>query len=272
MRSKTDATSYAIIGHAMDVHSELGPGLREEHYHRLFVDRLGAAGIPHQFKPRGELMHRGILADLFEADLIIAEQLILELKVLFGGFSGEHWLQLLCYLKFWKVSVGLLFDFGKERLIHQRMIHVERGARFDLSRFLDQPSGTRVHRDLLETIGTSVQAIIRTYGLGYRDSTYQGLLRADLLASGVSCTMNPLTTVRADGRTIGVANLPCLAISNRCAVLTRALRDSLTAADRAVLQTYLKHIGLAWGVLLNFGKHEVDFRLVTAPRSSSAGI
>ena len=74
-----DKLSYAVIGKAMEVHRELGPGVDECFYHELLVEKLCAAGIEHQSKPRGQLMHRGRVADVFEPDIVIGSRLVLEL-------------------------------------------------------------------------------------------------------------------------------------------------------------------------------------------------
>src|SRR6266540_4378944 len=103
-----DQLSYAAIGKAMEVHRELGPGLDERFYHELLSRKLTASGLEHLSRPRRELMHRGLLADVFEADLVFEHRLIAELKCLTGGFGGEHFLQLVCYLKFWRIRAGLL--------------------------------------------------------------------------------------------------------------------------------------------------------------------
>src|SRR5256885_14239246 len=96
----TDPFSYAVIGKAMEVHRQLGPGLDEIFYHQLLSERLRAAGIEHLFRPRQVLMHRGIVADIFEPDLVFPGKMVAELKCLRGEFESEHYLQVICYQKF----------------------------------------------------------------------------------------------------------------------------------------------------------------------------
>ena len=57
MNFAEDKLSYAVIGKAMEVHRELGPGVDECFYHELLVETLRAAGIEHESKPRGQLLH-----------------------------------------------------------------------------------------------------------------------------------------------------------------------------------------------------------------------
>src|SRR5262245_40693334 len=117
MVNPMDKLSYAVIGHAMAVHRELGPGLDEIFYHELLVGHLQTDSIAHQSKPRGELRHCGLLADEFVPDLIADLALILELKALRGDFAPDHLMQIMCYEKFWRIPFGLLLDFGKESLV-----------------------------------------------------------------------------------------------------------------------------------------------------------
>src|SRR2546422_5315276 len=108
-RPMRDEFTYIVIGKAKQVHRELGPGLDEVFYHELLSKRLGEAGIEHEFQPSGQLEHRGALADAFEADLLFPGRLVVELRCPRGAFEPEHYVQLICYLKFWRVATGLLF-------------------------------------------------------------------------------------------------------------------------------------------------------------------
>lgn len=271
MNEERDKFSYAVIGHAMAAHRELGPGLDEIFYHELVAAKLKAAGIPHRFKPRGRLLHREILADEFEADLIVGdepgESLGVEFKVLWGDFAPDHFTQTICYVKFWQLRAALLLDFGKESLIQKRIVFTEPPRDYDASALLQNVPTFVTHRETLKQIAESVARVIREHGPGYRDTTYRGLLAAELQAAGAPFAREPLTAVRTAGRLVGEARLPCLVVSGHCGVLVTALRETRCAADRAVLQTCLKHLGLPWGLVINFGKRTADCHLVAPPGS-----
>ncbi len=91
MKTASDPFRYAVIGKAMEVHRELGPGLDELFYHELLSTRLAEAGIEHGSRVRESLMHRGQVADIFEADLVFHSKMVTELKCLRGGFDAEHY-------------------------------------------------------------------------------------------------------------------------------------------------------------------------------------
>ena len=262
MIEEKDKYSYVVIGKAMEAHRELGPGLDEIFYHELLSAKLKAAGIPHRFKPKGQLIHRGLVADEFEADLIVGDELVLELKVLWDAFTPENLLQIICYLKFWKLRAGLLFDFGKESLVHKRVVFVAPDADFGFTDFINSaPAGIK-DKPALVTVGQSIARILAEHGLGYRDTTYRGLIFADLQAEGIPCVREPVTAVCSAAGLLGETKFNCLVLPGQCALHVTALRDTRQAADRAVLQTYLRHLGLPWGLVINFGKQRLDYQYV----------
>jgi len=260
MTSK-DPLTQLVIGMAMEVHRELGPGINEGFYHRLLSEKLLAAGVKHEFKPRMQLIYRGHVADCFEPDLVIPNLLIPELKAIRGTFGPGHFTQLLVYLKYWKIQVGLLMDFAKESLIFKRVIAPAPGTAL----FPELPIPEFVtDRFLAETLMSFIRDIFLDHGVGYRDTTYQGLLLACLKAESVAHVSEPIQTIQ----NLGPATMKCVQVAGQCAISISALGDGLVAADRAILQTYLRWLNLTWGIAVHFGKRSCDIRFVMAPRDS----
>lgn len=263
--SMNDEFTYAVIGLAMEVHRELGPGLDERFYHDLLSSKLTAAGLMQLSRPRRELIHCGLVADVFEPDIVFQEKLVLELKCLTGGFDGEHFLQLICCLKFWKIKVGLLFDFGKESLSYRRIEFTE--PSFDmpdgdtmlagLSGEVARAAGTRIHK--------AIDNLLASHGLGYRDTTYGGLLATELRARGGRCLSDVSAAVHCGGVTLGQVTCPCLLVDELIAVRVLALRHSIGAADTARLRTYLRLLKASCGLILNFKRSALEFRWVGGP-------
>jgi GxxExxY protein len=269
MKEVEDLLSYRAIGLAIDCHRELGPGLDEILYHELLAEKLGKTGVPHQFKPKGRLMHRWTLADEFEADLIVRDELVLELKVLWDDFAPEHLLQTMCYIKFWRLRAGLLFDFGKESLVTQRVVFTPPLCSFDRVGWIQSAPAWIVDRDLVEVLGLAIENVVREHGLGYRTTTYRGLLVAELAAMSLDVQQGPPVPIRTDeGIRRKESSSQCLLVAGRCAFLVNALRDTRQAADRAVLQTYVRHLDLPWGVTINFGKRGLETRFVAPARKA----
>ncbi|HUG89538.1 MAG TPA: GxxExxY protein, partial [Planctomycetaceae bacterium] len=258
--------SYRIVGSAMHVHREIGPGLDEALYHMALHEHLLAAGLPSQYKPKRRLIHRGIVADEFEADLIVDGSVALELKCLDRDFAPAHYTQLICYLKCWGLRLGMLFDFGKESLVRERVAYSPRPIALNALSPESLRPAAAADRELLSRILSSVRGIGEQYGTGYRDTTYQGILRADLSADAISIEERHVE-ICCDGRSLGIARPACFVVDGRCGVKILALYDRLHAAHRARLQTCLKHLGLPWGILVNYGKKSLDWQYVCPARS-----
>jgi GxxExxY protein len=216
----------------------------------------------HEKKPRRKLLHRGLVADEFEADFIIGDRLVAELKVLWGGFAPEHLLQVICYLKFWRLDAGLLLDFGKESLAQKRVPRIDRVAEFDPVVFRDHEPPGRKKDAVLCQMGEAIGVILAEHGLGYRDRTYRGLIFAELSYRKIPCQREVVVAVRSEGRLLGDANVPCLVLPGHGALFVTALRESHQAADRAVLHTYVRLLGVPWGLHINFGKTRIDCQWV----------
>jgi GxxExxY protein len=255
-----DTLSHLVIGRAMEVHRDLGPGINEEFYHRSLSEKLSAAGVDHEFKPRTPLLYRGHVADVFEPDLVIPGRLIPELKTLRGPFGPSHFTQLLVYLKFWRIPVGLLIDFAKESLVAKRIAApAEPEARFPECEIPPFVSDKGLANLLLKYL----EDILADHGLGYRETTYRGLLCACIKADEMDFLPDPGTIIPK----VGTAKLRCIQIGSRAVVLISALGHGLLPADRAILQTYLRWLNLPWGIAVHYGKEAVDVRFVKAPGS-----
>ncbi len=115
--------SYNLVGCIFDVHNEVGPGVREECYQKAMEHRLRDGRIPFIAKPatRRELVYRGEVVDIFELDFVVAEKMILELKHQVEGFVPENESQVLNYLKFWNLDLGLLANFALDKAHYLRI-------------------------------------------------------------------------------------------------------------------------------------------------------
>lgn len=101
-----------IIGAAIEVHRELGPGLLESIYQQCLAHELSLCGI--DFQPRHPLpvVYKGVSIDCgYEMDFVVEDTVILELKSV-SKLIPVHEAQLLTYLKLHGRHVGLLMNFN----------------------------------------------------------------------------------------------------------------------------------------------------------------
>jgi GxxExxY protein len=112
-----DALTERVIGLAIDVHRHLGPGLLESVYEQCLCYELTHAGVPHQRQAPLPVIYKGVrLETAFRADILVADEVILELKSV-ECLSAVHEAQLLTYLRMTGYRVGLLMNFNTLRLI-----------------------------------------------------------------------------------------------------------------------------------------------------------
>lgn len=254
-----DPFTYAVIGCAMEVHRELGPGVDERFYHDLLSRKFTGKGIAHVSRAKEHVVHRGMVADTFEADLLFPNALVSELKCLHGGFAPEHYVQLLCYQKFWNLPVGLLFDFAKDSLLHRRVnLPTNSFTGKPPERLLEGAPELGADREQAVALCEAIARVTNQYESGYRDTTYRGLLAAEFSAEGIECVVLPMATVAAAGQVLGETRCDCLAVAGKFAVLVLALRDTLTATDTATLRTYARLLHLPHGLILNYGRNQLD--------------
>jgi GxxExxY protein len=105
-----------IIGCAIDVHKELGPGLLESAYEECLYYELQKAGLKVEKQKAIPVVYKEIKLDCgYRADLIVDDKIVIELKTV-DEFNPVHEAQILTYLKFAEKKLGLLINFNVLRL------------------------------------------------------------------------------------------------------------------------------------------------------------
>ena len=121
MTQDNDPETYAILGAAMQVHSELGRGFLESVNQDAFEKELSLQKIPFQREVKMTVCYRGVeLPSYFVADFVCYTNIIVELKAM-TEMAGAEKAQVLNYLKVSGFKRGLLLNFGKERLDYERI-------------------------------------------------------------------------------------------------------------------------------------------------------
>jgi GxxExxY protein len=125
MKEELNRLSEAVIGAAIAVHRELGPGLLESAYEACLEFELLDRGFQVRRQIKLPVRYRGVLVDAgFCIDLLINEVLILELKSV-QELARIHNAQLMTYLRLTKLHLGLLMNFNVLRMVDgiKRVVH-----------------------------------------------------------------------------------------------------------------------------------------------------
>lgn len=108
--------SNVIIGTAMDVHTEMGPGLLENVYKECLYYALSKEGFyVEKEKPMPVAFEDVTLNCGYRIDLLVENKVIIEIKSL-ESLHDIHFAQVLTYLKLGNFKLGLLMNFNVFRL------------------------------------------------------------------------------------------------------------------------------------------------------------
>jgi GxxExxY protein len=113
----TDQLTQRIIGCAIDVHQELGPGLLESIYESAMVVELDFQKISFRQQVIVPIQYRGRLIGEHRIDLIVENTVVVELKSV-ERFDRVFEAQILTYLRLTKLKTGLLINFNS-RMLHE---------------------------------------------------------------------------------------------------------------------------------------------------------
>ena len=113
---KADSVSHDVIGAAIEVHRELGPGLLESIYAKCLMRELSLRGLQATSEETVKIEYKGIVfAEPLRFDLVVQGCLLAELKAI-EAVLPIHKAQLFSYMKLLKIPLGLVINFHEEKL------------------------------------------------------------------------------------------------------------------------------------------------------------
>jgi|SRR5215831_7545976 len=115
------ATTEAIIGAAFEVHRELGYGFLERVYQRALQVELSRRGFSAEIERRIQVTYKGVIVGDYDADLIVAGSVVVEIKVN-PQYDKRDEAQLLNELKATGLKVGMFVNFGRAKVEYKRLV------------------------------------------------------------------------------------------------------------------------------------------------------
>jgi GxxExxY protein len=107
-----------VIGAAIEVHRNLGPGLLESAYAICLCRELALRNVRFECEKPIGITYKGVKLDCgYKADLIVGGLVLVELKAV-DQLTAVHEAQLLTYLQLTGLNVGLLINFNVRMLTH----------------------------------------------------------------------------------------------------------------------------------------------------------
>jgi len=110
-----------IIGAAFEVHRVLGYGFLERVYQNSMIVELERRGLHSPVDPEIRVRYKGVEVGYYKADLFVNQSVLVELKVA-KQYNKEDEAQMLNELKSTGIQVGLLINFGREKVEYKRFV------------------------------------------------------------------------------------------------------------------------------------------------------
>ena len=122
MNFKYEEITEAIIGSAFEVYNILGYGFLEKVYQRALQVELLRRGHSAEIENAIKVIFKDAIVGEYAADLLVDGKVIVELKVA-KKYNPQDEPQLLNELKATEIKVGMLINFGKEKVEFKRFVY-----------------------------------------------------------------------------------------------------------------------------------------------------
>ncbi len=112
---QTDLLATSVIGAAIEVHRELGPGYVESVYEAALAIELRRRDIPVELQVVVDLVYKGEIVGNHRLDMLVGAVLVVEPKSC-ESVANAHMAQVLSYLKATNLELALILNFGRPTL------------------------------------------------------------------------------------------------------------------------------------------------------------
>ena len=243
----------AVIGAAIEVHRELGPGLEESAYEEFLQYRLSSRGLAVDRQRGLPLVYKGVRLDCgYRLDLLVDHKLPIELKSV-EKIHPIHEAQILTYMRIGRFQLGLLMNFnvavlkdGLHRKIQsgQWVVHDSPSFKTMQLEGVDTATG--------EIVGAAVE-VHRNLGPGLLPSAYETALCYELSQRHMPFQREVAIPLVMEDRSLSTtAEIPLL-VDGQVPVFCMCV-DELQAVLSATLRARLRQGNWKRGLLLNFNE------------------
>lgn len=239
-----------------DVQNEVGLGRQEEAYQQGCKLWFQEHEIPFASKPPHRLLLDGREAYALHPDFVVWNQITVELKAVLRRLGQAEFVQLFDYLKYRQDRVGLLVNFGLDRVEIERYAYdpPETEVVEDWNYWTGKIEGG--DRELGVVVRDALRALYSAHGTGYGDEVLSRLVPAALRGRALEVMVAPVSKAYYRGVQVDEAPLDCLVINGRILLTWTALFDTNQFSLNRGL-SYLKALHLNWGLAVDFGKRKL---------------
>lgn len=117
-------------------------------------------------------------------------------------------------------------------------------------------------RQLLAKVRDAILFVYETHGLGYGTVVCRDLIRAELDYQKIPYQRNPLIQVKYQDKPIHACKAKAWCIAGQILCGLTAIQDKVTLFDVKRMRTYLKYSNIPLGLLVNFGKSNLEIKAI----------
>jgi GxxExxY protein len=252
--------SYEVQGAIYDVYNKLRHfDIAEEGWERALILSLRQRGVMAERQVEYELRYKGFRIGRFFVDVLADGKIILELKVA-PGLLPIHWAQIISYLKVSGLQLGILVNFGGEKLDFQRVPRTLK--QWDKQPRLE-PAPPPV-KDLLypELTGAIRQALMEVHnelGPGFMPMHYRRATRVELRLRHLPFVQHKETSIRFCDQPIETKPIQLFIIDEKV-LLTVVTARQVVRKHEARLRHFMEQFDLPLGLIANFCKPSLEIK------------
>jgi GxxExxY protein len=240
-----------------DVQNEVGLGRQEGDYHSACKVWLSDHDVPFTSKHPHPLLFHGRVAHTLYPDFVAWDSITVELKAVPRSPRQTEFVQLFDYLKCRNDRLGLLVNMGLDRVHVERIVYEKPQSTLEENWKYWHGRISGRARDVGISVRDALRAIYHEHETGYGDEVSEKLILFALETYRLKVTIKPVATAYYHGVQLRESPLDCLVIENSILLTFTALFDNNQfSVNRG--KSYLKALGLNWGIAVNFGKTKAE--------------
>ena len=121
-KEEINGLSNKVLGLAISVHKEIGPGFVESIYEKALSYELGKARIKFEEQKEIRVKYKSVDLGHQRIDFLIDNEIIIEIKSV-SEINKIHEAQILSYLKTAEKKLGLILNFARNKLDIKRLVN-----------------------------------------------------------------------------------------------------------------------------------------------------
>lgn len=249
---------YLIRGVAFDIYNNVAGSWSEESFEEIMFDVLTEKGLRVVRQKEYEVIYKGNKVGLYRPDLIIEDKIILELKVAPEIYT-LHQAQIISYLKITGLKLGMLINFGGEKIYNKAFPNNVSQKRVLNSNFnINKVNLSKEDKSLILPYLMISKEILEILGPGYFHQIYRRAFWDELKRNNIGFEWKKKIELNYKGKVYGSKEVRFFKINDLLVSIVAIKSLDNLAVNR--FSGYIKYYQCNKGLIVNFNNTILDFR------------